>query len=260
METLKTQILGGVATVYFNRPECLNSFNQKMHEELYELLKAWHDNTEIRVVVMTGQGRAFSAGQDLTERQQLETIPLPLEGSLQRYYNPLVQMIRQYPKPVIAAVNGVAAGAGANIALACDLVIAKHSVRFIQAFCHIGLIPDAGGTWMLPRLVGYAKAMGLALLGEAVHAIEAEQMGMIWKAIPDEEFDAYVNVLSHKMAKQPTSALALIKQAMYRSSEHDFNQQLELERNLQYFAMHSADFKEGVQAFKEKRPAQFIGR
>lgn len=179
---------------------------------------------------------------------------------MERYYNPLIQAIRQSAKPVLAAVNGVAAGAGANLALACDVVIAKRSAQFIQSFCNIGLLPDAGGTWMLPRLVGYAKATGLTLLGESIDAVAAEQMGMIWQAVADDEFDHAVQALCEKLATRPTQALAFTKQAIQRSSEHTLQQQLELERNLQYFALHSHDFQEGVQAFKQKRPARFIGR
>ena len=161
---------------------------------------------------------------------------------------------------MIAAVNGVAAGAGANIALACDLVIAKESAQFIQAFCKIGLIPDAGGTWMLPRLIGHARAAALMLLGEPVSAVEAAIMGMIWKAVPDQEFDDYIVEVAQQLAKQPTYALALIKQSLQRSAEHSLSQQLELEQNLQYLALNSQDYKEGVRAFVKKRPAQFIGR
>ncbi len=185
---------------------------------------------------------------------------MPPEGSLAKYYNPLINLIRQSPKPVIAAVNGVAAGAGANIALACDLVIAKESARFIQAFSKIGLISDAGGTWMLPHLIGYARAVALTFLGVPVYAKEAAKMGMIWKMLPDTEFDAYIDEIAKQLAKQPTYALALTKQALQRSAENNMNQQLELEQNLQYLALSSQDYKEGVQAFVEKRPAQFTGR
>jgi len=260
-EMIQTQVQQGVATLSFNRPDSLNSFNRQMHEEVQQVLKSWNTDSDIRVIVIRGNGRAFSAGQDLKERAgQLGSVPLPPEGSLAKYYNPLINLIRKSPKPVLAAVNGVAAGAGANIALACDLVIAKESAKFIQAFSKIGLIPDAGGTWMLPRLIGYARAMALTLLGEPVHAKEAAEMGMVWKMIPDAEFDAYIDDIAQRLAQQPTYALALTKQALQRSAENSMDQQLELEQNLQYLALSSQDYKEGVQAFVEKRPAQFTGR
>lgn len=259
--TIQTEVSQGVAILRFNRPDCLNSFNVTMHQEVQHALKDWSQDVAVRVIVIRGNGRAFSAGQDLKERSgQLAHIPLPSEGSLAKYYNPLVELIRHSPKPVIAAVNGVAADAGANIALACDLVIAKESAQFIQAFCKIGLIPDAGGTWMLPRLIGHARAAALMLLGEPVSAVEAAIMGMIWKAVPDQEFDDYIVEVAQQLAKQPTYALALIKQSLQRSAEHSLSQQLELEQNLQYLALNSQDYKEGVRAFVEKRPAQFIGR
>ncbi len=258
---IETQVNQGVAILYFNRPDQLNSFNAVMHEEVQQILSAWRVDAEVRVIVISGKGRAFSAGQDLKERAgRLAPIPLPSEGSLAKYYNPLVELIRTSPKPVIAAVNGVAAGAGANIALACDLVVAKESAKFIQAFSKIGLIPDAGGTWILPRLVGYARAMALMLLGEPVSAADAVDMGMIWKAVPDHTFDTYISELAHQLAQQPTYALSLIKQSLQQSAEHSFHQQLDLEKNLQFLAQNSHDYKEGVQAFIEKRSPHFIGR
>ena len=259
-ETIQTQVQQGVATLSFNRPDSLNSFTRQMHEEVQQVLKNWNTDPDIRVIVIRGNGRAFSAGQNLKERAgQLGKVLLPPQGSLAKYYNPLIKLIRESPKPVIAAVNGVAAGAGANIALACDLVIAKESARFIQAFSKIGLIPDAGGTWMLPRLIGYARAMALTFLGEPVHAKEAAEMNMIWKRLPDTEFDIYIDDIAQRLAQQPTYALALTKQALQRSAENNIDQQLELEQNLQYLALSSQDYKEGVQAFIEKRPAQFTG-
>jgi 2-(1,2-epoxy-1,2-dihydrophenyl)acetyl-CoA isomerase len=261
LTTIQTQVSQGMAMLNFNRPDCLNSFNSTMHQDVQQTLRNWSTDSEVRVIVIRGNGRAFSAGQDLRERAgQLDQIPLPSEGSLAKYYNPLIELIRHSPKPVIAAVNGVAAGAGANIALACDLVIAKESAKFIQAFSKIGLIPDAGGTWMLPRLIGHARATALMLLGEPVSACEAANMGMIWKAVPDQEFDGYILDLAQQLARQPTYALALIKQSLQHSAGHNLSQQLELEKNLQYLALNSQDYKEGVHAFVEKRPAQFIGR
>lgn len=260
LTTIQTQVSQGVAMLNFNRPESLNSFNISMHQEVQQTLQAWSADPQVRVIVIRGNGRAFSAGQDLKERSGQEQIPLPSEGSLAKYYNPLIELIRHSPKPIIAAVNGIAAGAGANIALACDLVVAKESAKFIQAFSKIGLIPDAGGTWMLPRLVGHARAMALMLLGEPVSASDAVNMGMIWKAVLDQEFDSYIIKLAQQLAQQPTYALALIKQSLQRSAEQNLSQQLELEKNLQYLALNSQDYKEGVRAFVEKRPAQFIGR
>ncbi len=243
-DTIQTQVQQGIATLSFNRPESLNSFNRKMHEEVQQVLKSWNTDPDIRVIVIRGNGRAFSAGQDLKERAgQLGNVPLPPQGSLAKYYNPLINLIRQSPKPVIAAV----------------MVIAKESARFIQAFSKIGLIPDAGGTWMLPHLIGYARAMALTLLGEPLHAKEAAEMGMIWKMLPDTEFDVYIDDITQRLAQQPTYALALTKQALQRSAENNIDQQLELEQNLQYLALNSQDYKEGVQAFFEKRPAQFTG-
>lgn len=259
-QTIQTEVSQGIARLILNRPERMNSFNQQMHQEVQQVIRQWVNDDEIRVIILTGNGKAFSSGQDLQERVgQLEHIALPSQGTLAKYYNPLVELIRQAPKPIIAAVNGVAAGAGANIALACDLVVAKQSAHFVQAFCKIGLIPDAGGTWMLPRLVGYAKAMGLTLLGEPINASHAEQMGMIWKALPDDEFDAYIEQLAQHFSKQPTYGLALIKQAMQQSAVHSYEQQLEVEKNLQYLASHTEDYKEGVRAFVEKRTTQFKG-
>lgn len=259
MQTILIEKNAGIGRLILNRPHRLNSFNETLHQELASAFHTLSQDSEVRVIVITGQGRGFCAGQDLSESSTEQGIPLPLEGSLERYYNPLIQNIRHSAKPVVAAVNGVAAGAGANLALACDVVIAKYSAQFIQSFCNIGLVPDAGGTWMLPRLVGYAKAVGLTLLGEAIDALEAERIGMIWQAVADDQFDAKVDALCEKLAQRPTQALAFTKQALQRSSEHSLAQQLELERNLQYFALHSYDFKEGVQAFKQKRPAVFLG-
>lgn len=198
----------------------------------------------IRVLVITGTGRSFSAGQDLKDHStSLEHIALPSHGRLEKYYNPLITMINQSSKPVIAAVNGVAAGAGANIALACDIVVAKESASFLQAFSNIGLIPDAGGTWFLPRLVGRAKALGLFMLADRISAVEAEKLGMIWRVFVDSDFENEVEQLSLRLAQKPTYALSLIKQAIHQSATHSLAQQLELEKNLQYLASHSQDVR-----------------
>lgn len=260
-ETIQVSENQQVGILQFNRPEAMNSFNEKMHQEVKTAIQQLVHSEQVRVIVITGSGKAFCAGQDLKERAgNMDQIALPSEGTLAKYYNPLIETITRAPKPVIAAVNGVAAGAGANIALACDLVIAKHSAAFIQAFCKIGLVPDAGGTWLLPRLVGHAKAMGLALLGDRLCAEEAEKLGLIWQAVPDAEFEQTIQDLAQKLARQPTYALALIKQAIHRSTHHTLSEQLELERNLQYLASNSQDYKEGVQAFVEKRTPVFVGK
>ncbi len=260
-ETIKVSIDAQIGRLQLDRPEDMNSFNEKMHQEVQIAIRQLVDLEKVRVIIITGSGRAFCAGQDLKERAgQLDQIALPNEGTLAKYYNPLIETITHAPKPVIAAVNGVAAGAGANIALACDLVITKQSASFIQAFCKIGLIPDAGGTWLLPRLAGHAKAMGLALLGDKISAEQAEKLGLIWQVVPDEQFDSEVQQLAQRLAQQPTYALSLIKQAIHRSTHHTLTEQLELEKNLQYLASNSQDYKEGVKAFTEKRTPLFMGK
>ncbi len=202
----------GVGYLTFNRPKALNSFNVDMHREVAEVLNQWTKNPDVRCVVISGEGRGFCAGQDLGDRVVDPNAEAPDLGySIETYYNPLIKMIVNMPKPVICAVNGVAAGAGANIALACDLVIAAKSANFVQAFCRLGLVPDSAGTWFLPRAVGHARAMGLALLGDKLPAETAKEWGMIWDVVEDAELKAKVTELAERLAKQPTFGLSLIK-------------------------------------------------
>ncbi|MCW3478150.1 2-(1,2-epoxy-1,2-dihydrophenyl)acetyl-CoA isomerase PaaG [Neisseriaceae bacterium JH1-16] len=243
----------GVATLTLNRPDSLNSFTVEMHEELVDALTVVYDDA-IRVLVLTGAGRGFCAGQDLS------AMPSDLGDVLDRYYGPLVQRLRDLPKPVIGAVNGVAAGAGANIALACDLVIAARSASFIQAFSKIGLMPDAGGTYFLPRLVGSARAMGLALLADKLSAQQAADWGLIWQCVDDAEFAATVQGVARKLADGPTLGYARIKQALQASGQNGLEAQLDLERDSQRELGRSADFREGVAAFMAKRAPRFVGK
>ena len=251
----------GVATLTLNRPERLNAFTAALHEALAAALEhAAHDDA-VRALLITGAGRGFCAGQDLSER-----MPIPgearrdLGNGLERYYNPLIRRLRGLEKPVVAAVNGVAAGAGVGLALACDIVIAAQSASFIEAFSRIGLVPDAGNTWFLPRLAGSARAMGMALTGEAVPAERAADWGLIWKAVPDEALMSEARELAVRLAHGPTRALGLTKRALNRSPANDLDSQLDLERDLQREAGLGEDYREGVAAFLEKRPPRFSGR
>jgi len=250
---------GGIARLTFNRPERLNSFNTAMHAEVRTAL-AGLDGAGARVLVITGAGRGFCAGQDLTDRAVApQGSPPDLAASIEENYKPLVLALRRLPLPVIAAVNGVAAGAGANIALACDLVVAARSASFVQAFCKLGLVPDSGGTWFLPHLVGSARAMGLALLGEKLPAEQAAAWGLIWRCVADEELSAVVAALAADFAVAPTRGLARTKQAIYAASSHTLEQQLDVERDYQGELGRSADYAEGVAAFSAKRAPRFTG-
>jgi len=260
-DTIELTLADGVASVALNRPDRLNSFNEKMHEELRAALDLLKDDGSIRCMVLTGRGRGFCAGQDLSERAVAPSGESPdLGASLQQNYNPLVRHLRALSIPVIAAVNGVAAGAGADIALACDIVIATRSAKFVFPFARLGLVPDCGGTWILPRLIGRARAMGLATLGESLTAEQAEQWGLIWKCLADEEFQTEIDALARHLATQPTFGLSLLKQAMNASPDNSMEQQLDLERDLQRRAGRSHDYQEGVAAFMEKREPVFTGK
>jgi 2-(1,2-epoxy-1,2-dihydrophenyl)acetyl-CoA isomerase len=251
----------GVARLTLNRPDRLNSFNVAMHEEVRAALQQLAQDSAARVLILTGAGRGFCAGQDLGDRAVSPEGQRPdLGSSIEKYYAPLVLALRNLPMPVIAAVNGVAAGAGANIALACDLVIAARSASFVQAFCKLGLVPDSGGTWFLPRLVGTARAMGLALLGDKLPAEQAAQWGLIWRCVEDAELKETVDTLATQLAVAPTLGLARTKQAIYESWGRSLSQQLEQERDFQRELGQTHDYAEGVAAFTEKRSPRFTGR
>jgi len=251
----------GVLSLTLNRPEKLNAFNPEMHQLLRKALERAAEDADVRAVVLTGAGRGFCAGQDLAERNVSPgAAPIDLSVSIGSYYNPLVRRLRELPKPVVCAVNGIAAGAGANVALACDLVLAARSASFVQSFAKLGLVPDSGGTYFLPRLVGTARAMGLALLGEKLSAEDAERWGLIWKALDDERLLAEANALARALAAGPTKGYGLAKKAIYASAGNSLDAQLELERDLQREAGFSADYREGVSAFMEKREPRFEGK
>ncbi len=251
---------GGVARLTLNRPDRLNSFNTAMHAEVREALGSLK-GSDARVLVLTGAGRGFCAGQDLNDRAVAPGgAPADLGESVEKNYKPLVLALRSLPIPVIAAVNGVAAGAGANIALACDLVIAARSANFVQGFSKLGLVPDSGGTWTLPRLVGNARAMGLALLGDKLSADQAVQWGLIWRSVDDAELSAVVDALAAQLAAAPTRGLARTKQALYEGWDRTLEDQLNIERDYQRELGYTADYAEGVAAFTQKRPPQFTGR
>ncbi len=251
----------GVATLTLNRPDRLNAFNVAMHGEVRDALGRARDDGAVRAVVLTGAGRGFCAGQDLGDRTVSPGGQRPdLGESIERHYKPLVLALRAMPKPVIAAVNGVAAGAGANLALACDVVVAARSASFVQAFCRLGLVPDSGGTWWLPRMLGAPRALGLALFGDKLPAERAEAWGLIWKCVDDDQLQATVRTMAQGLACGPTLGFARIKQAMQAAQDNGLEAQLDLERDLQRELGNSADYLEGVTAFMEKRAPRFTGR
>ena len=248
---------GGIARLTLNRPDRLNSFTVEMHDEVADALDSLGD---ARVLVLTGAGRGFCAGQDLNDRAVAPGEAVDLGESVEKRYNPLIRRLTSLPMPVIARVNGVAAGAGANIALACDIVIAARSAKFIQSFANIGLIPDSGGTWVLPRLVGQARALGLALTGEPLPADKAAEWGLIWKAVDDDALDAEVDALAARFAAGPTRGLAAIKKMIRESWSHPLDTELDRQRDMMRELGGSDDYREGVAAFMDKRAPKFTGK
>lgn len=257
MASIILHIENKIAKITLNRPEKFNSFNREMALQLQEALLKCAEDESVRVIVLQGEGKAFSAGQDLNEVVDPEGPEL--QSIVREHYNPIVRKIRTIEKPVICAVNGVAAGAGANIALAGDIVLAKKSASFIQAFSKIGLIPDSGGTFTLPRLIGFQKASALMILGDKVTAEAAEKMGMVYKVIEDDEFEAAVQKMAELLAEMPTKGIGMTKRALNVSLTNDLDTQLEVEEMLQTEAGHTYDYNEGVQAFLEKRKPVFKG-
>jgi len=259
MSSIELKIENKIAYIKLNRPEVFNSFNREMALRLQDTLDDCEANNDVRAIVLTGNGKAFCAGQDLKEVTSPELNP-GFKKILEEHYNPIILRIRNIEKPIIGAVNGVAAGAGANIALACDVVIANEKASFIQAFSLIGLIPDSAGTFFLPRLIGFQKASALAMLGDKVSAKEAERLGMIYKYVPSDEFEDAINKIALKMANMPTKALGLIKKTFNESLTNNLEEQLALESKCQIEAASSEDYTEGVAAFIEKRKPNFKGK
>jgi 2-(1,2-epoxy-1,2-dihydrophenyl)acetyl-CoA isomerase len=259
-DTLLFERTEGIARITLNRPDRLNSFNVEMHEALRDALAQVKADKSLRVLVLTGAGRAFCAGQDLSDRAVAPGgEAVDLGASIDKYYGPLVLALRRLPMPVICAVNGVAAGAGANLPLACDIVLAARSASFIEVFCKLGLIPDTGGTYFLPRLLGSARATALAMLGDKLSAEQAAAWGLIWQCVADEQFAAETDKLARHFAQAPTLGLARTKQALQVSGLNTLEAQLDLERDFMRELGHSVDYREGVAAFMAKRAPRFVG-
>ncbi|UPQ79740.1 enoyl-CoA hydratase-related protein [Flavobacterium azooxidireducens] len=256
--SIELKINNKVAFISLNRPEVFNSFNREMALSLQKILADCSTDNSVRAIVITGNGKAFCAGQDLKEVTDPDLNP-GFRKILEEHYNPIIQKIRTIEKPIVAAVNGVAAGAGANIALACDIVLASENASFIQAFSKIGLIPDSAGTFFLPRLIGFQKASALMMLGDKVSAVEAEKLGMVYKVISPESFLEEVTKIAETLAEMPTKAIGLTKRLLNQSMTNNLEQQLASESDLQIEASSSNDYKEGVTAFVEKRKPQFNG-
>ncbi|KXN98663.1 enoyl-CoA hydratase [Aequorivita aquimaris] len=259
MKSITTQIENKIATLTLNRPEVFNSFNREMALLLQDELDACEKNPEVRAIVLTGSGKAFCAGQDLKEVTSPELNP-GFKKILEEHYNPIISRIRNIEKPIIGAINGVAAGAGANIALACDVVVASENASFIQAFSKIGLVPDSAGTFFLPRLIGFQKASALMMLGDKVSAVEAEKLGMVYKVVTPENFKEEVNNIASILANMPTKALGLTKRLLNNSMQNSLEEQLNFESKLQIESAQSEDYAEGVDAFINKRKPNFKGK
>ena len=260
-ENIRYESAGGIARLTLNRPDRLNSFNDAMHAELRDALARVRADTTARVLLLTGAGRGFCAGQDLSDRAVAPGgAAVDLGAPIDRNSKPLVLALRTLPVPTVCAVNGVAAGAGANLALACDIVVAAKSASFVQAFCRIGLVPDSGGTYFLPRLVGTARALGLAMLGDKLPAEQAAQWGLIWKAVDDAGFAAEVEALLAHLSTAPTRGLVATRDAIHASSQATLAEQLDRERDLQRDLGYGDDYREGVAAFTAKRAPRFTGR
>ncbi|SDB55341.1 2-(1,2-epoxy-1,2-dihydrophenyl)acetyl-CoA isomerase [Flavobacteriaceae bacterium MAR_2010_188] len=257
--TILLNIENKIATITLNRPEVFNSFNREMAFALQETLDECEKDDEVRAIVITGSGKAFGAGQDLKEVTTPNLNP-GFQKILDEHYNPIIRRIRLIDKPILAAVNGVAAGAAANIALSCDIVVAHENASFIQAFSLIGLIPDSGGTFFLPRLIGFQKASALSMLGDKINATEAERIGMIYKVLSAENYNNEVDEIANKLANLPTKALGMIKHLLNQSMTNGLVSQLDLESKFQIEAAQSEDYKEGVSAFIEKRKPNFKGK
>lgn len=258
--TVRLEVAAGIARITLDRPDKLNAFTRTMHQHLREAMDRVERDDEIRAVVLGGAGRAFCAGQDLADLSFEPGNMTDLGALIHDNFNPLIRRMRALPKPIVARVTGIAAGAGASLALACDLVLAARSASFLQAFVNIGLVPDSGSTWFLPQRIGQARALGLAMLGERLSAEKAEQWGLIWKCVDDEALDAEVESLAGRLAAMPTRALAAIKQATDAAATGTLDRQLDLERDLQRELGASHDYAEGVNAFLQKRRAEFTGR